>query len=738
MSFINELKRRNVFKVAAAYIIVGWLIMQAGEVLGPALHLPDWVNSTLAFFLILGFPLALIFAWAFEMTPEGIKKEKDVDRSQSITSVTGQKLNYAIIAMLVAALGYFAYDKFLAQPRIPDSPSTALVETSESPADEFQTIAVLPFVNMSEDKSNEYFSDGLTEELLNILAKIKELHVAGRTSSFAFKGKDDDLRIIGQKLNVGTILEGSVRKDYKRNRVRITAQLINVENGFHLWSETFDRELDDIFAIQEEIARKVARALRVTLLGEDEARLDEIANTQMSAYDFYLQGLKSQNENSFDSLNLAVNEFQQAIALDPQYTPAQLGLINAWLSLGVTGAITRQQATDNSLPLLTMILQREPNNSKALTFRARIFSQQRDYKAAEKTHMAALDANPRDVNALMSTGSFLVGKERIAEGMTFLRRAATIEPYSVDVQWELCFFLAFLVNQQDAALSACSRIREIEPNSPNGYYGPAMVFTQTGDLANSVYWWAEALPFDESDYELRSEMADHWIDLGDLEMAEQWLQRSLELGADQPKPIASKILLLQQQEQHGLAADLARQAIDMENRGNTRNFIRNAYVIDALSRKDLQSALDAYRIDNPEIFEEPMRLRENNPSWNMSDLIEIAFILKSVDITSSKAVEILDFTERKLQESDPTLLPWYTELSMAALENVRGNTDAAIAYLNSAFEHGMRTEWRLKLQHWFVLQSLHDEPEYRQLVAMFEEDMERQREEAYELLGMNK
>ena len=235
MSFINELKRRNVIKVAAAYTIVGWLIMQAGEVLSPALHLPDWINSALAFFLLLGFPLALIFAWAFEMTPDGIKKEKDVDRSDSITTVTGQKLNYAVIALLVAALGYFAYDKFLLQPQNADTPAVVSEATTETPTEEFQTIAVLPFVNMSEDASNEYFSDGLTEELLNILAKIKELRVAGRTSSFAFKGQDDDLRIIGGKLNVKSILEGSVRKDDKRNRVRITVQLINVDDGFHLW-----------------------------------------------------------------------------------------------------------------------------------------------------------------------------------------------------------------------------------------------------------------------------------------------------------------------------------------------------------------------------------------------------------------------------------------------------------------------------------------------------------------------
>mgnify|MGYP001823887035 FL=1 len=692
MSLFAELKRRNVIKVAVAYIVTSWLVAQVAQLAAESFVAPEWVMKMFITLLALGFPFAIIFAWAFEMTPEGIKKEKDVDRSQSITSVTGQKLNYTIIFLLVMALGYFAYDKFVLAPDA--SQPTTVADTEETQDSGPKTIAVLPFVNMSEDTSNEYFSDGLTEELLNILAKIKELHVAGRTSSFAFKGKEDDLRIIGEKLNVSSILEGSVRKDDKRNRVRITAQLINVENGYHLWSETFDRELDDIFAIQEEIAREVAGALRVTLLGEDETRLGKIADTQMSAYDFYLQGLKSKNENSYESLNLAVEEFQQAIALDPQYTPAQLGLISTWDALGVTGAIPRQQATDNSLPLLTMILQREPDNSEALTFRARIYSQQRDYDSAEKMHRAALEANPRDVNALMSMGVYLVGKERISEGMEFLLRAAVIEPYSADVQWQLCFYSAFLVGQQDASLAACGRFREIEPASPNGYYGPAMNYEVNGDLANAVYWMKTALPYDENDYELTAGIAKYWTDLGDFELAEQWLQKSLALGADRPQPISSRILLWQQQEQHGLATDLARQAIDLEGRGNSRNFIRNAYVIDALKHKDFQSALDAYRIDNPEIFEEPMHLRENNPSWNMDDLTEIAFILKSADVTSSKAVELLDFAERKLKEADPAVLPWISELSLAALENVRGNTDLAITYLDQAFDHNFRQDWR--------------------------------------------
>jgi len=245
MSLFAELKRRNVFKVGAAYVVMAWLLAQVVDVFLDNFGAPEWVIKTVLLLLVAGFPLALFFAWAFELTPEGIKKEKDVDRSQSITRETGRKLDFLIIGILVIALAYFALDKFVLTTGDTAPGSAAVTETA--PTDE-KSIAVLPFVNMSDDAGNEYFSDGISEEILNALAKVPELQVAGRTSSFAFKGENQDLRKIGEALGVNNILEGSVRK--AGDKVRITAQLIRVDNGFHLWSESYDRKLTDVFAIQ--------------------------------------------------------------------------------------------------------------------------------------------------------------------------------------------------------------------------------------------------------------------------------------------------------------------------------------------------------------------------------------------------------------------------------------------------------------------------------------------------------
>ncbi|HET6563929.1 MAG TPA: hypothetical protein VFG52_00840 [Xanthomonadales bacterium] len=346
MSFIAELKRRNVFKVGAAYIVMAWLIAQGVDVFLENFGAPEWVIKTILLLLVAGLPVALFFAWAFELTPEGIKKEKDVDRSQSITHETGRKLDYTIIAILLVALSWFAWDKFAA-PTSPDIPANAGIQDtsapSESPTVNEKSIAVLPFVNMSEDASNEYFSDGISEEILNALAKVKDLQVAGRTSSFAFKGQNQDLRQVGEALGVDHILEGSVRK--AGNKVRVTAQLIRVDNGFHLWSESYDRELDDVFAIQDEIANAILQQLKAHLVG-GEVQVLASQRTDSEAYDLYLLAKQRIYERAQLPLESAAELLDKAIAIDQEYAPAyaQRGIVAALLSEKQYGALPNPQA----------------------------------------------------------------------------------------------------------------------------------------------------------------------------------------------------------------------------------------------------------------------------------------------------------------------------------------------------------------------------------------------------------
>jgi len=311
MSFINELKRRNVFRVGVAYVIVAWLLLQVADVVLNNIEAPDWVFQAVLLLVAFGFPFALIFAWAFELTPQGLKKEKDIVPSDSVAHVTGRKLDFAIIGLLAIAVVFLVVDNYVLR----DQPAPAVSEQIE-PAirPEEKSIAVLPFVNMSDDPGNEYFADGLSEEILNLLAKIPALKVIGRTSSFAFKGKNEDLRMIGKALGVTTVLEGSVRKS--GDRVRVTAQLINVSDGSHIWSETYDRTLDDIFAIQDDVAAAIIDALQIHV-GTNPTRGRPTDNTEAYALFFQARVLI----NAKDPAG-AEEILLKAVELDPNFAEA--------------------------------------------------------------------------------------------------------------------------------------------------------------------------------------------------------------------------------------------------------------------------------------------------------------------------------------------------------------------------------------------------------------------------------
>jgi TolB-like protein len=322
-TFLAELKRRNVIRVAIFYGAGAWLVLQVADVLLEILAAPEGSLRLVATLLGLGFPFALILAWVFELTPEGIKRESELDRDAMSAAQTSRKLDIATIALLVLAIGLLAWDQYADRGTTRDASAPSVAPVAADGAHDL-SIAVLPFVNMSTDPENEYFSEGLSEELLNVLAKIDDFRVAGRTSSFAFKEQTQDLRAIGERLGVANILEGSVRK--QGDRVRVTAQLIDARSGYHLWSDTYDRRLDDIFAIQDEIATEVVKALRRTLLAADEAVISQTAKGDVEAYNHYLRGQFHVRLRTRAGLERALEEFQQAIVVDAQYAPPYAGI----------------------------------------------------------------------------------------------------------------------------------------------------------------------------------------------------------------------------------------------------------------------------------------------------------------------------------------------------------------------------------------------------------------------------
>jgi TolB-like protein/predicted TPR repeat methyltransferase len=389
--FFAELRRRNVIRVGIFYAVGSWLVLQVADVLFGLIGVPDWSLRLVGGILLLGFPFALVLAWAFELTPEGLKREKDVDRSQPATTETGKKLDVAIIVMLAVAIGVVALDRYTRAPE-PAATSDTEAARTEAPAPVQAaelSIAVLPFVNMSGDPENEYFSDGLSVELLNVLAKIDDFRVAGRTSSFAFKGKDQDLRAIGEKLDVVHILEGSVRK--QGNTVRVTAQLIDARNGYHLWSDTYDRQLDDVFAIQDEIAMEVVKALKTTLLVEDQQVIQGAARGDVEAYNHYLKGEFHARFRTREGLERALEEFQKAILVDPSYAPPYAGVAMVYALFDNYGYRQISETKELAEKAIERALRLSPDSDEAWAVKGLYLSQLDDAAERREETKAALE-----------------------------------------------------------------------------------------------------------------------------------------------------------------------------------------------------------------------------------------------------------------------------------------------------------------------------------------------------------
>jgi TolB-like protein len=502
----EELKRRNVFKVGTAYVVLAWLLAQITDVFLEPFGAPDWVVKSILLVLLAGFPLALFFAWAFEMTPEGIKKEKDVDRTQSITQETGQNLNLAIIFILILALGYFAFDKFMLAPER----DAALVRAAESTqAEQAETvtteksIAVLPFVNMSDDAGNEYFSDGISEEILNSLARVKELKVAGRTSSFAFKGQNQDLRQIGDALGVNHILEGSVRK--AGTKVRITAQLIQVEDGFHLWSDTYDRELNDIFAIQDEIATAILVQLKAQLLDGEQIVISTPA-VNSKAYDQYLLAKQRIYERSRPTLEAAADLLDKAIAIDPDYAPAyaQRGITALLLSVDSYGTLPEEQSQTQAKLYLDQALRLDSQQPEALAGMG-LYWRQIPGKTTESIEFLekALAINPNLINASNWLQGAYQNAGRVAEQIRILEEMVERDPlYRPGIGNLQSMYIARM--ELDKAQAMLERLRPFMPNDPLLISLEANIFYAKGNFAKGLSLIEKALEMKPDDQSYRA------------------------------------------------------------------------------------------------------------------------------------------------------------------------------------------------------------------------------------------
>ena len=502
MSLYAELKRRNVIRVTVVYAVAGWVLLQVGDLLFGALGVPLWGVRLLLGLLILGFPLALIFAWVYELTPEGLKRERDVVRDASVTAHTARKLDVIVIVLLVCAVGVVVADRYFDRSGTTSTPadaSQAAVAAPQSPATSDAaspvSIAVLPFVNMSEDKSNEYFSDGLTEELLNVLANVQGLRVIARTSSFAYKGKDAKIADVARDLNVDNVLEGSVRK--AGVRVRITTQLIRANDSSHLWSETYDRDVNDIFAVQDEISKEVVDALKVRLLKAD-AVVQETGGTHVpEAYEAYLQGRFEKNKGeSEDTLRAALAAFQQAIDIDPQYARAYVGKAGVLFTMASNAYMPFDTGFAQSREVAMRAIELAPDLAEgylSLSFLQGVID--RDLPAARVSAERALELNPGSFDVQQAYAGFESSLGNNEAAIAAAKKAIELDPLAPPAHTALSSAL-LNARQYDKGEAAARRSVELAPDRPivHAQLGYALLLLHRPDEAlaefekESVTW----------------------------------------------------------------------------------------------------------------------------------------------------------------------------------------------------------------------------------------------------------
>jgi TolB-like protein/tetratricopeptide (TPR) repeat protein len=458
-NFFAELKRRNVYKVAVAYAVVAWLLIQAASILFPTFEAPAWVMKVFVVVIALGFPAALIFSWAFEITPEGIRRESEIDPGRSIAPQTGRRIVRLTVALGVVAAALFAFQLLRSKILTTTTSSVASIAAT-IPS---KSVAVLPLANTSGDPSNEYFSDGLSEELIAVLAKIPDLKVIGRSSSFLFKGKSGDSAAIGQKLGVANLIEGSVRK--QGDRVRIVAELISAADGRSLWSETYDRELKDVFAVQSEIATAVTEQLKIKLLGAPAKSDAAPSNDNLAAYNALQQGTFYFRLSTEEGTRKATEFYSEAIRLDPRYALAYAQLSAAWRQLAATwlvsgeaneGFAKARNAAQTALSLAPDLAAAH----EALGFV--LVTPDFDFAAAEAEFRKAEKLAPADAGPKFALSFLFAAQGRLAEAENIMRQTLALDPLGVTRYLNLARIL-IAGGRYDEAEAALRKAIELQP-----------------------------------------------------------------------------------------------------------------------------------------------------------------------------------------------------------------------------------------------------------------------------------
>jgi TolB-like protein/Tfp pilus assembly protein PilF len=477
MTFFTELKRRNVVRMAGLYLVGAWLLVQIAGTVLPMFGAPDWLPRSIVILLVIGFIPALIFSWAFELTPHGLKRDEDVRPEESIAPQTARRMNRMIIAVLVLALGYFAVDKFVLAPRR----ETAKSQTPPRPYEaqsvaNAKSIAVLPFDNLSRDPDNAFFAEGVQDEILTRLAKVADLKVISRTSTQKYKSAPDNLREIAKQLGVMHVVEGSVQKS--ADQVRVNVQLINAMTDAHLWADTFDRKLTDIFAVESEIAHTIADILQARLSGSEKSAMSKKPTENSEAYELYLKGRFFWTKRTSLDLPKSAEFYNQAIAKDPNYALAYAGIADCYVLYPDYGVSDPAESYPQAREMALKALSLEPTlGSPHAALGLILTNWDRDYKKAIAEFDLAIQRDPNYATAYQWKNTALVAIGEFDSAIASSKKAIALDPLSLIVNADLAFNYIY-ARRFDDAVAQSRKTLEIDPNFHvvQGYLGWALQF----------------------------------------------------------------------------------------------------------------------------------------------------------------------------------------------------------------------------------------------------------------------
>jgi len=705
-TFFQELSRRNVLRVAAAYGVVAWIIIEAGSVLLPTFGASELTFQIYALVVIAGFLVSLVFAWVFEVTPEGVKLEKNVDRSESVTPKTGRTLDFTIIGLLIVALG-ISVTLNVTGIRDSDQPSAL--------ASDRLSIAVLPFTSRSTDPENVLFADGIHDDLLTRLANIGALKVISRTSVMEYRDTTKNLREIALELGVGTVLEGAVQR--VGNNVRINAQLIDAETDEHLWARTYDRQLNvqNIFAIQSEISEAITGALRATLTRDEQTRLASVPTNDMAAYSLYMQGRANLYERRLETLLEAREQFEQATNLDPNYAEAFAGLADSVLLLfNNHAAIPREEALRVAEAALDTALALDPSLADAYAslglLRHQTWQETRTgpgLAESEAAYLRAIELNPNHPRAYMWFGLLRSDEQKYTEAIALLLKALQIDPLGV-IPYSNLPGLYAAQGRNDDALELNLKAVRMHPEHPLMFQNLSYNLSALGRLDEAIAWGLRAQEL-STDPLVGTAFFGPYIEMGDFDKARESMS-----GV----PTNHPMYVLGQGVDRMLNMDFSGAVEEFEdvvtNSDNPRQFMFGLISMSAMLAGDFEKAREYAELNDPDFA------GDADPEIdrvNVSNIIRYAYILKKLG--EKQRSESLLAAALPVVQSLPRIGIAGHGIRDVQILALQGKSFEALTALREAIDAGFRgtvmtNSWPISIDPY--LESIRAKPEFKAMV----------------------